>query len=95
MPVNAVRLIRKMRGGAQSHLLECDDGRFYVVKFRNNPQHRRVLVNEWIAGVFLRYLQISTPDNAIVDISAQFLESNPDVFIQLGSRRALRPPPEL
>ena len=88
MPINAVRLIRKMRGGAQSHLLECDDGRFYVVKFRNNPQHRRVLVNEWIAGVFLRYLQISTPDNAIVDISAQFLKSNPDVFIQLGSRRA-------
>ena len=41
MPVNAVRLIRKLRVGAQAHLMECDDGRFYVVKFRNNPQHRR------------------------------------------------------
>ena len=37
MPLNAVRLIRKMRGGAQAHLLECDDGCFYVVKFLNNP----------------------------------------------------------
>jgi len=34
-----------MRGGAQSHLMRCDDG-YYVVKFQNNPLHRRVLVNE-------------------------------------------------
>ena len=53
MPIQATRLIRKMRGGAQAHLLECDDGHFYVVKFRNNPQHRRILINEWIASVFL------------------------------------------
>ena len=46
MPLTAVRHVRKMRGGAQAHLLEADDGKWYVVKFRNNPQHRRVLVNE-------------------------------------------------
>ena len=63
MPVLAKRLIRKMRGGAQAHLLECDDGHFYVVKFRNNPQHRRVLINEWLASAFLNYLRISTPEN--------------------------------
>src|SRR5579859_5245038 len=82
MPINARRLIRKMRGGAQAHLLECDDGHFYVVKFRNNPQHRRILVNEWFAGVFLRYLQIAVPDTAIVETSAAFLEKNPEVCIQ-------------
>jgi hypothetical protein len=87
MPVHATRLIRKMRGGAQAHLLQCSDGHFYVVKFRNNPQHRRVLINEWIASVFLNYLQISTPEAAIVDVPAAFLETNPDVCIQLGSRR--------
>lgn len=76
-----------MRGGAQAHLLACDDGHFYVVKFANNPQHRRILVNEWVASVFLQYLQISTPPVAIVDLSAAFLEANPDVHIQLGSRR--------
>ena len=86
MPTNAVRLIRKVRGGAQAHLLECEDGRFYVVKFRNNPQHRRILVNEWIAGTFLRYLQVATPDMAMVNVSAAFLESNPEVHIQLGTR---------
>ena len=87
MPIQATRLIRKMRGGAQAHLLACDDGHFYVVKFTNNPQHRRILVNEWIASVFLQYLQISTPTVAIVNLSADFLEANPDIHIQLGSRR--------
>jgi len=87
MPVQAKRLIRKMRGGAQAHLLECDDGHYYVVKFRNNPQHRRILVNEWIASVFLNYLQISTPQTAIVNLTDDFLSSNPEVHIQLGSRR--------
>ncbi|MGD0132338.1 MAG: HipA family kinase [Bryobacteraceae bacterium] len=86
MLVQATRLIRKMRGGAQAHLLECDDGHFYVVKFRNNPQHRRVLINEWIGSVFLNYLKISTPESAIVSLSAAFLEANPEIYIQLGSR---------
>jgi hypothetical protein len=87
MPINAKRLIRKMRGGAQAHLLECDDGHFYVVKFRNNPQHRRILVNEWFASVFLNYLQISTPAVSIVNLAGDFLAENPEVHIQLGSRR--------
>lgn len=87
MPVNARRLIRKMRGGAQAHLLEADDGRFYVVKFRNNPQHRRILVNEWIASTFLRYLRIAAPDTAIIELTAEFLAANPDIYIQLGTQR--------
>jgi hypothetical protein len=31
-----------MRGGAQSHLMRCGDGHYYVVKFQNNPPHRRI-----------------------------------------------------
>lgn len=86
MPIHATRLIRKMRGGAQAHLMECDDGHFYVVKFSNNPQHRRILANEWIASVFLNYLQIATPPTAIVHLSGEFLAQNPEVHIQLGTR---------
>src|SRR5260370_33886487 len=87
MPINATRLIRKMRGGAQAHLMECDDGNFYVVKFRNNPQHRRILVNELIASVFLNYLQIATPETAIVNVPAILLSASPDRHIQLGPLR--------
>jgi hypothetical protein len=86
MPLNAVRHVRKMRGGAQSHLIEADDGGFYVVKFRNNPQHHRVLINELIGAVFLRYLQISAPEVAVISVSAEFVRENPGVGIQLGAR---------
>jgi hypothetical protein len=87
MPVDARRLVRKMRGGAQAHLVETADGRFYVVKFINNPQHRRILVNEWIASVFLRFLEISAPEVAMIRISDGFLRENPEAYIQLGTRR--------
>ncbi len=87
MPVDARRLVRKMRGGAQAHLIEASDGKFYVVKFSNNPQHRRILINEWIAATFLRHLGLSTPDVATVRISEEFLSQNPDTYIQLGRER--------
>jgi hypothetical protein len=86
MPVNARRHVRKMRGGAQSSLIEAEDGGFYVVKFLNNPQHRRVLINEFIGCVFLRYLQIAAPEVAFVSLSKEFLRENPELSIQLGSR---------
>jgi hypothetical protein len=87
MPVSARHLIRKMRGGAQSHLIAGEDGEFYVVKFTNNPQHRRILVNEWLANAFLRYLQIHVPQTALIQVSESFLEENPDVYFSVGSRR--------
>ncbi len=87
MPLTARRYIRKMRGGAQAHLLETDDGSYYIVKFRNNPQHRRILVNELIAGVLLEYLQISVPPTTLVRISTEFLSANPEVHMILGSRK--------
>jgi hypothetical protein len=92
MPVSARHLIRKMRGGAQSHLIAGEDGEFYVVKFTNNPQHRRILVNEWLANAFLRYLQIHVPQTALIQVSESFLDQNPDVYFSLGSRK-VRPQP--
>ncbi len=84
MPVSARHFIRKMRGGAQSHLLEADDGHCYIVKFQNNPQHRRILVNEWIAGEILSYLQISAPPQQMVVLSADFIARHPDVYTTAG-----------
>lgn len=86
MPLTARRHIRKMRGGAQAHLLEADDEHFYIVKFQNNPQHRRILVNELVSSVFLKYLQISTPETALIRLTESFLSENPQVSIQLGTQ---------
>ena len=92
MPVNARRLIRKVRGGAQAHLIEADNGRYYIVKFINNPQHRRILINELISSVLLEYLQISAARWTIVRLSPEFLAENPEVYLQLGSGRIAVPP---
>ncbi len=92
MPVRARRLIRKMRGGAQAHLIEASDGELYIVKFTNNPQHRRILVNEWLASVLLRYLQIHVPDTAVVELTPEFIAENPDLYLSIGSRREPVPP---
>ena len=86
MPLTAVAPVRKMRGGAQAHLLKADDGNFYVVKFRNNPQHPRVLVNELIASALLDYLKIATPPVAVIRLTADFLASHPEVHLTLGTR---------
>lgn len=85
--VHASRFVRKLRGGAQSHLIQADDGHYYAVKFRNNPQHRRTLVNEWLAGAFLQFLSIETPKTAVVSLSSEFLAQNPEIHIEGGSER--------
>lgn len=87
MTLQARRLIRKMRGGAQAHLLEASDGHAYVVKFANNPQHRRILINEWIAAAFLDYLGIATPPVALVEITPEFLEAEPEAAMTRGRER--------
>jgi hypothetical protein len=87
MPLTAVRHVRKMRGGAQSHLLEADDGNWYVVKFLNNPQHGRVLVNELVCAALLDYLKIASPETALIHVGDDFLREHPQVHLTLGSKR--------
>src|ERR1700756_3839756 len=91
MPVRARKLMRKMRGGAQAHLIEGEDGHFYVVKFVNNNQHRRILINEWLACAFLRSLQIHVPETAVMELRQEFIDENPELYVAVGNRRELIP----
>jgi len=88
MALEAIQHIRPMRGGAQSHLVRCNDGNFYVVKFRNNPQHSRVLVNELLAARLCTILGLPVPPGVVVEVSEALIRSSPDLCIQLheGSR---------
>ncbi|MGH9520696.1 MAG: HipA family kinase [Terriglobales bacterium] len=61
MAVQAIEHVRPMRGGAQSHLMRASDGHFYVVKFLNNPQHPRVLANEWLGARLAHALGLPVP----------------------------------
>lgn len=84
MAVTAVQQIRRMRGGAQSHLMLGSDGHLYVVKFQNNPQHLRVLANELIATRLAEAVGLSVPATDVVDVSEWLIQNTPELRIDHG-----------
>lgn len=83
--VRAIRLVHGLPGGSQPALVLTDDG-FYVVKWKQNPQHRRVLINEAIGSEVLSRLSIATPKWAMVRADEAFLRGNPEARIALKNR---------
>jgi hypothetical protein len=83
MPVIARQHIKRMRGGANAHLMLAGD-EYYVVKFRNNPQHSRVLVNELICYVLLDYLQLPVPGWDLVEVPPELIEAVPGMVMEMG-----------
>ena len=89
MPTEAVQHVRRMRGGAQAHLMRARDGHFYVVKFQNNPQHLRVLANELLATRLAERLGLPVPVAEIVEVRPWLIENTPELHVDLGG--ALEP----
>lgn len=87
MAVTAVQQIRRMRGGAQSHLMLASDGHLYVVKFQNNPQHPRVLANELLATRLAEAVGLSVPATEVVEVSEWLIENTPELHMDLGRER--------
>ena len=85
--LRALEQIRRMRGGAQSHLMRCSDGNYYVVKFQNNPQHRRVLVNELLGTRLAARLGLPTTPVAIVEVSEELIRLTQDLAMELPRAR--------
>ena len=85
--VLAVEHIRRMRGGAQSHLMRCDDGGYYIVKFQNNPQHLRVLVNEMLGTRLAAHMGLPVPRTEVVEVPSELIQLTADLVIQLGMGR--------
>jgi len=76
-----------MRGGAQSHLMRCEDESYYVVKFQNNPQGARVLVNELLGTRLAARMGLPTPVAAVVEVREDLIENTEDLVMQLGRGR--------
>jgi hypothetical protein len=86
VPLQAVQHIRKTRGGSQAHLIRASDKNLYVVKFQNNPQHVRVLVNEYLGTTVGRLLKLPMPEARIMEISDWLIENTPELKIDLSPR---------
>jgi len=83
----AVQQIRRMRGGAQGQLMLGADGNIYVVKFQNNPQHTRVLANEFLASRLARAVGLTVPETELVEVSGWLIENTPEMEMDLGRTR--------
>src|SRR5260370_6412798 len=84
MAVAAVQHVRRMRGGAQAHLLRAADSHFYVVKFQNNPQHLRVLANELLATRLAERIGLPVPVTEIVQVDEWLIQNTPELRMENG-----------
>jgi hypothetical protein len=104
LPLSAVQQIRRMRGGSQSQFMRASDGNYYITKFQGNPQHTRVLANEFLASRLGLYLGLPMPDVAVLYVSDWLIENTPELRfdvaglptpcrsgLQLGSRYVADP----
>jgi hypothetical protein len=87
LAVLAVQHIRRMQGGAQGQLMLGADGNIYVVKFQNNPQHLRVLANEFLVSRLASAVGLTAPEVELVEVSNWLVENTPELEIDLGKTR--------
>jgi HipA-like protein len=87
LAVLIVQHIRRMRGGAQSHLMLGADDKAWVVKFRNNPQHLRVLPNELLATRLGALIGLTVPHCDVVEVTPWLIERTAELEMDYGQRR--------
>ena len=86
--------VRRMRGGAQSHLMRCEskaapgEESYYVVKFQNNPQGTRILANELLGTRLAARLGLPVPPASVVEVREELIAHTDDLVIELGRGRA-------
>jgi hypothetical protein len=93
LAVLAVQAIRRMRGGAQSQLMLGADGRLWVVKFQNNPQHVRVLANELFATRLAQTVGLTVPSSDVVEVTEWLIANTAGMHVEMphGMREKYRP----
>ena len=104
LPLSAVQQIRRMRGGSQSQFMRASDGNYYITKFQGNPQHTKVLANEFLGSRLGLYLGLPMPEVAAIYVSDWLIENTPELRfdvaglaapcrsgLQLGSRYVADP----
>jgi hypothetical protein len=63
------------------------DGHAYVVKFQNNPQHTRVLTNEFLASRLAAAAGLTAPAVELMEVSSWLVDNTPELEMDLGRTR--------
>jgi hypothetical protein len=69
-------------------MMRCADEGYYIVKFQNNPQGVRILVNELLGTRLAARIGLPTPAVAVVEVREELIAYTEDLVIQLGRGRA-------
>ncbi len=89
--VQGMEQIRRMRGGSQPHMMRCADKRskdlYFIVKFKNNPQSRRVLVNDLFCSTLARKVALPVPRVALVDVIEDMVRYTPALQVEFPYSR--------
>lgn len=83
-PVRAIQAIAQMPGGSQSKLMLGEDRNLWVVKFKNNPQHLKILVNELMASRMAEAIGLSVPQSGIIHVTQELVENNQQLLVDHG-----------
>ena len=83
VPLTAMEHIRRMRGGAQSNLMRCSDGNYYVVKFQDNPQHSRILVNDLLGTKLAALIGLPTTAVAVIEVDSELIRLTSDLHFEM------------
>lgn len=73
----ALAYIEPFTSVTSPHLIEFDDGEYYVVKFKDNPWGHRVVVNEYVVSRIASLLGFSHKTGKLVYVSQQFIDDEP------------------
>ncbi|MEW5719759.1 MAG: HipA family kinase [Chloroflexota bacterium] len=75
----AIRYVSPLReGGSLPAIVEANDNRLYVMKFRGAGQGRKALIAELIAGEIARALDLRVPEIVLMDLDAALGQAEPD-----------------
>jgi len=72
--------------------MRCADGFYYVVKFKNNPQHPRVLANDMIATRLAELIGLPVAVPAVINVDPWLIANTPALRIErCGNKTAFAP----
>lgn len=88
MAIAALHHIRTLRGHTNPHLMLCEDGKPYIVKFRHNPQGCRALASEYLATKLAQYAHLPLAQCSIIAVPHFIVQRTPalsSVFLSDGT----------
>lgn len=80
--VVAVKDLKVSKGSTGSHLFECDDGRAYLVKFKDGT---RTAINEYVGYAVARMLGVAVPESSQVFVPGDLIEASDDLRMRGAS----------